>query len=157
MPLRHQRPRRRCDKPSRNASAYQSGNIDSRPGTQHRAPRGPLAPNRKGRERAGKGAANSLMFGSICPQKQNSFVLDVAAAIKGRIDGDFSVNSCWAGSGRHSLLRSSRRTRFRDDAEGLTSFRSTVLAPLISGRQMLVNALAIENEFRHHEVFQRLM
>ena len=119
MPLRHQRPRRRCDKPSRNASAYQSGNIDSRPGTQHRAPRGPLAPNRKGRERAGKGAANSLMFGSICPQKQNSFVLDVAAAIKGRIDGDFSVNSCWAGSGRHSLLRSSRRTRFRDDAEGL--------------------------------------
>jgi len=39
----------------------------------------------------------------------------------------------------------------------LTSFRSTVLAPLISGRQMFVNAPGIENEFRPHEVFQRLM
>lgn len=137
---------------------YQSGNIDSRPRTQHRASRGPLALKRKGRERARKGAANSLMFGSIYPKKQNSFVLDVAAAIKGRIDGGSRLIHAWAGSGRQSLLRSSPGTRYRDDgAEGLTSFRSTVLAPLISGRQMFVNALAIENEFRHHEVFQRLM
>jgi hypothetical protein len=158
MPLRHQRPRRRCDKPSKNASAYQSGNIDSRPGTQHRASRGPLAPKRRGRERARKGAANSLMFWIDLPKETEQLRARRRGGYQGpnrrRFLGEFMRG---LDPGRQSLLRSSRGTRFRDDAERLTSFRSTVLAPLISGRQMFVNAPAIENEFRHHEVFQRLM
>ena len=61
----------RCDKPTRNASAYQNGNIDHEIGDQdqHRAPRGPLAPKRTDRVRARKGAPNSGMFWIDLPEE----------------------------------------------------------------------------------------